>query len=92
MHVTPRATTTATASRWPEQPRATRAEPDTRRPWHRVHVCLAGEVFEDAVRGSDREEAMREAKANWCTHTPYTPATSILYCGFDDEQDAHASP
>ena len=87
-----RASRIVAASRGPEQAGATRAEGETHRPWHRVLVCLAGEVFEDAVRGSEREDAMREAEANWCTATSYTPATWVLYCGLDDEQDAPASP
>lgn len=92
MNITTGAAAITAASRGPDPTRARRAERDAHRPWHRVYVCLAGEVFEDAVRGSDREEAMREAEANWCTDTPHTPATWILYCGLDDDQDAPASP
>ena len=92
MNITPRAAAITKAARGPEQAGATRAEGDTHRPWHRVLVCLAGEVFEDAVRGFNREDAMREAEANWCTDTPYTPATWVLYCGLDEVQDDPASP
>lgn len=88
MIVTTKATTIAAERQGTEQAAATRAERETHRPWHRVLVCLAGAVFEDAVPGFDREDAMLEAEANWCTHTRYIPATWILYCGLDDEQDA----
>lgn len=87
MDITPQHPGAGTSSRAPELPARTGSDPghgEGARPWHRVRVHLGGAVFEDAVRGADREDALREAEANWCSETPYTPATSIVYCGLDD--------
>ena len=63
----------------------------TKRTWHavRVHMPATGagrfrieaNAFEDAVLGRDQAEAEANARHNWITGTPATPAERIDYLG-----------
>ncbi len=55
--------------------------------WHAVRVHMPSAVgteqfaFEDAILGRDRTEAEANARHNWITDTPATPAERIDYLG-----------
>lgn len=71
---------------------------DSAQTWHtvRVHMPSANGIeagsFEDAILGRDQAEAEANARHNWITGTPSTPAERIDYLGIRDgteEEEEH---
>jgi hypothetical protein len=42
---------------------------DDRQPWHPMRVTLPSDTFDDAIRGSDTEQALANARWNWPSAT-----------------------